>query len=167
MAPVVVAGRLARPVIVRAAWRRASSSRRTGGSSGGGDFSIRPKGAFWRAFVVDHCVCSQARGAGSARTTVMAGGPGRLRNRQTVDLREKIGRYTAEPMMDRRTLLSALFSLGTSQSASICLAAKNPDPRSEVGGLSLSLDQMIGKMIVMGFWGSDPASPGAQQSHYG
>ena len=65
-------------------------------------------------------------------------------------------------MMDRRTLLSALFSLGTSQSASICLAAKNPDPRSEVGGLSLSLDQMIGKMIVMGFWGSDPASPGAQ-----
>jgi hypothetical protein len=36
------------------------------------------------------------------RTTVRAGGPGRLRNRQTVDLREKIGRYTAEPMMDRR-----------------------------------------------------------------
>jgi hypothetical protein len=26
----------------------------------------------------------------------------------------------------------------------------------------LSVDQMIGKMVVIGFWGSDPASPGVQ-----
>jgi beta-N-acetylhexosaminidase len=104
---------------------------------------------------------SQAHGAGS-RVPVWGRavrGACEARNKPLV-FGEKIGRYTAELMIDRRTLLSALLSLGTSESASIRLAAKSPDPASEVRGLSL--DQMIGKMIVMGFWGSDPASPGAQ-----
>jgi beta-N-acetylhexosaminidase len=62
--------------------------------------------------------------------------------------------------VNRRTVLRGSLGLAIST-----VPAPFPVPqtvRQRTLSDELSLDQMIGKMIVMGFWGSDPASPGAQ-----
>jgi beta-N-acetylhexosaminidase len=62
--------------------------------------------------------------------------------------------------IDRRLVLSAAFGLA----ASVVARARSAFVRTETSTASdsPSLDQMIGEMIVMGFWGSDPTSPGAR-----
>src|SRR5260221_12332695 len=66
----------------------------------------------------------------------------------------------SENSIDRRLVLSAVFGLA----ASMVARPRSAFGRTETSTASdsTSLDQMIGEMIVMGFWGSDPTSPGAR-----
>ena len=60
-------------------------------------------------------------------------------------------------LMDRRDFLSSLVRAGSAAaSACYCDRAVALSDRS-------TPDEMIGQMIIMGFWGSDPSSPGAQK----
>jgi beta-N-acetylhexosaminidase len=62
--------------------------------------------------------------------------------------------------MDRRTVLCA--SLGLAISTAPAPDSERQTVRKITVSDKLSVDQLIGKMVVIGFWGSDPASAGVQ-----
>src|SRR5215472_10785942 len=61
---------------------------------------------------------------------------------------------------DRRFVLAAAFGLAADIFASECSPVRGASEPTASG--SFSLDRMIGEMIVMGFTGDHPASPGAR-----
>jgi hypothetical protein len=65
-----------------------------------------------------------------------------------------------QPSIDRRIFLSAALGLTTTLMSAPRLASQSIEP--SIRSDKLSLDRMIGEMIVIGFQGSDAASPGVR-----